>query len=49
MQRHLAASEELRSIIDDLQAMTDAQRASALPQLVPKILAATRTLGERDF
>jgi Putative peptidoglycan binding domain len=49
MQRHLAASEELQSIFDDLQAMTEAQRASAMPQVVPKILAETRTLGERDF
>jgi peptidoglycan hydrolase-like protein with peptidoglycan-binding domain len=49
MQRHLAASEELASIFSDLQAMTEAQLMSAMPAVVPRILAATRTLGERDF
>jgi hypothetical protein len=49
MQRHIAASEELASIFDDLQA--DDRRAARERDAAAslKILAATRTLGERDF
>ncbi len=48
-QRHVAASEELLSILEDLEKMTDDQRAAALPQIGPRIIAATKTLGEQDF
>jgi hypothetical protein len=48
MLRHMAASDELASLLDDLQQMTREQQASALPDMVPRILAATKTLGERD-
>jgi peptidoglycan hydrolase-like protein with peptidoglycan-binding domain len=48
MQRHLAASEELSSLVGDLQAMNQDQLASALPTLIPRIQAAMRTLGQQD-